>query len=121
MDKAQPFAFQEGTSGKCILIVENDLNNATILYDVISHEMGNHVFLASNAAAALNFVKHITPNLLILEYRLPDMNGIELYDQLQAINRLHDVPALILLDGLLVAIEALTTPLNKVAQAPVLS
>jgi CheY-like chemotaxis protein len=55
-----------------------------------------HVQVARNTTEALHFVKHIKPSLFILDYRLPNMNGIELYDQLHAIPELEKIPAIII-------------------------
>jgi DNA-binding response OmpR family regulator len=39
--------------------------------------------------------QHVKPQLFLLEYSLPDMNGIILYDQLHGRKELEAVPALI--------------------------
>jgi len=36
------------------------------------------------------------PNLFILDYRLPSMNGIDLYDQLHTVKGLEDTPGIML-------------------------
>ena len=45
--------------------------------------------------AALHFTQHVKPQLFLLDYYLPDMNGIQLYDRLHARKELEAVPALI--------------------------
>lgn len=42
------------------------------------------------------FYHDIKPDLLLLDYQLPHMNGIELYDRLHAIKELSDIPGLIM-------------------------
>ncbi len=81
---------------KLILIVEDDAVNADCLASIISQETPHHVFVVKNSLRALQFVTHIKPQLFILDYRLPDMNALELYDRLHADRDLRDVPALIL-------------------------
>ena len=49
----------------------------------------------TSAAAALNFVKHIKPNLFLLEYHLPDMDGLTLYDLLHETRGLASIPTII--------------------------
>jgi CheY-like chemotaxis protein len=52
--------------------------------------------LVANGFAALRAVSDIKPNLFLLDYQLPRMNGIELYDQLHAQKGLEDVPAIMM-------------------------
>src|SRR5271165_4282967 len=46
-------------------------------------EWGYHVLEADNGAAALRVAQHETPDLVLLDVRLPDSNGIELLEQLK--------------------------------------
>ena len=41
-------------------------------------------------------MSHVKPDLFILDYRLPGMSGIELYESLHAQPRFNQTPALIL-------------------------
>jgi CheY-like chemotaxis protein len=43
---------------------------------------------------ALQVARSIKPDLFILNYHLPEINGIELYDQLHMIKGLKHVPAI---------------------------
>ena len=49
----------------------------------------------TSAAAALDFTKHIKPNLFLLEYHLPDMDGLTLYDLLHETRELACIPTII--------------------------
>ena len=46
-------------------------------------EWGYHVLEADNGTAALRVAQHETPDLVLLDVRLPDSNGIELLEQLK--------------------------------------
>ncbi len=46
-------------------------------------EWGYHVLEADNGVAALRVAQHETPDLVLLDVRLPDSNGIELLEQLK--------------------------------------
>ena len=48
-------------------------------------EWGYHVLEADNGAAALRVAQHETPDLVLLDVRLPDSNGIEILEQLKKI------------------------------------
>lgn len=79
-----------------ILLIEDDVANAQLFDHILSQETPYRVFWATNGMAALNFTRHVKPALFLLDYYLPDMNGIQLYDQLHMRKELETVPALII-------------------------
>jgi len=79
---------------KTILIVEDDVDIGEFLVHAIEDETHSHALLAKDGDEALRFIGNITPAFLLLDYQLPGMNGIELYDQLQHREELKTVPAL---------------------------
>ena len=85
---------------KMILIVEDDPDIGQYLSLAISHETPYLSLLVTDSVRALEVVKHIRPNLFILDYRLSSMNGVELYDQLHLTAGLETIPAIIMSAGL---------------------
>ncbi len=81
---------------KTILVVEDDDANRELYSAAFALLTPYHVQMVRNGPEALNLVKHIKPNLFILDYRLPQMNGIDLYDQLHATPELEHTPAIII-------------------------
>jgi DNA-binding response OmpR family regulator len=81
---------------KIILVVEDDRDIGEVLVEAITHESPYQAMLATDGLDALRIVQGIKPGLFILDYQLPGMNGIELYDRLHAIEALADVPALMM-------------------------
>ena len=81
---------------KAILLVEDDPANAQLFLHILAHETSYRVFWAINGLAALHFTRHVRPGLFLLDYYLPDMNGIVLYDRLHVRKELEAVPALII-------------------------
>jgi DNA-binding response OmpR family regulator len=81
---------------KTILLVEDDTTIAELLVQMISQETHYKVFSVPDGLEALNLVKNIKPQLLILDYWLPFMHGIELYDRLHHTEGLEEVPAIML-------------------------
>ncbi len=81
---------------KTILVVEDDDDTQTFFTQALSMFTAYHIEVVRNGSDALEIVKHIKPDLFILDYRLPSMNGIELYDHLHAISKLEDIPAIII-------------------------
>ena len=65
-------------TGKTILIVEDDAATGELLRLFLSEETPHQAILVSDGFQALNIIKNITPNLFLLDYRLPRMNGKEL-------------------------------------------
>ena len=81
---------------KTILLVEDDTTIAELLVQMISQETHYQVFAVPDGPQALDLVKNIKPELLILDYWLPSTHGIELYDRLHNTEGLEEVPAIML-------------------------
>ena len=81
---------------KTILLVEDDPNISTLLVEAIAQETPYQAIVASDSHAALKLVRHFTPCLFILDYGLPGMNGIELYDHLHLNRELEPIPAILI-------------------------
>jgi CheY-like chemotaxis protein len=92
----EPMAVTETAAAKVILVVEDDSANAELLMHVLLLETPYQVYLAPDGIAALQLMSHVKPDLFILDYRLPGMSGIELYESLHAHPRFNQTPALIL-------------------------
>jgi DNA-binding response OmpR family regulator len=87
---------REPMSEKLILVVEDDEAIGTLLVQILAQEACYQALLAVDGFEALNVVREVKPDLFILDYQLPAMNGIQLYDSLHAISRLENVPAILL-------------------------
>lgn len=81
---------------KTILVIEDDVNIGDVFMQAIAQETPHMAILAANAQEALTIVKTVKPNLFILDYQMPNIDGIALYDQLHAMKELEHVPALML-------------------------
>ncbi len=86
---------------KMILIVEDDTAFGTFLCNAIEQETPYQALCVRDSLQALGVVKEVTPDLIILDYHLPNMNGIELYDRLHAIDGLEAVPTIMTTAGVL--------------------
>lgn len=60
-----------------ILVVEDDTTNADMIC-ILLRSWGHEVMLAGNASAALNTLSETTFDLLLVDIRMPDMDGTEL-------------------------------------------
>ncbi len=81
---------------KTILVVEDDIYIGEVLVQAIMQETPFLAILVQSGDEALNTVKGIKPNLFILDYQLPRMNGLELYDALHANADFEQVPTLMI-------------------------
>ena len=84
------------TAGKTLLVVADDPEEQTLFTEPFSLLTPYHIKVARNSIEAFHFVKHIKPSVFILEYRLPGIDGIELYDQLHATPGLERIPAILI-------------------------
>ena len=89
-------SYSEQQAAKTILVIEDEPDIGAFLTATILQETSYHIVLVKDATQAMQVVKNIIPHLLILNYHLPDMTGIELYDKLHATEALQHVPALMI-------------------------
>ncbi len=86
---------EENSTVKTVLVVEDDTGIGTFLIQAIQQETHYQAMLVTDGFQALKVVANIKPGLFILDYQLPRMNGIELYDHLHAIPGMDHIPAII--------------------------
>ncbi len=94
----QSFQFKKTTNSpsKLIFIVEDDEEIGRLLLQIIEQETIHKAIHHVNARNALNALMRIGPHLLLLDYSLPDMNGLELYDWLQTFEHLKHIPTILM-------------------------
>ena len=81
---------------KTVLIVEDDQGIGTFILHAILDETSHQAILVSDGRQAIETVKTVKPNLLVLDYHLPRMNGIELFDHLHSNKELEHIPAILM-------------------------
>ncbi len=79
-----------------ILIVEDDADIGHFLQQLIEEETPYNTVVIDDGLAALEEVSHIQPCLMLLDYRLPGINGLELYDRLRGQDDIQNVPAIMM-------------------------
>src|SRR6266700_3801285 len=75
-----------------ILIVEDDENVGEFLQQTIDEYTPYHTTVVHDGADALERARQIQPCLLLLDYKLPGLNGLEIYDCLQRMEETRGVP-----------------------------
>ncbi len=86
---------------KTILIVEDDPSIGEMFVQTLAEEHVYNPVLVASGAEALEVVKDIIPDLLLLDYHLPAMNGLELYDSLHGMPQFSAIPAILITAGVL--------------------
>ena len=95
-NKLHPFSGKGHDSVKTILVVEDDENIGELIVEAFIQETPYQAMLATDGKQALKIVQNVKPNVLLLDNNLPDMKGIELYDQIQVERELENVPVLLM-------------------------
>jgi CheY-like chemotaxis protein len=78
---------------KTILVVDDELANAEVLSLILQDE-GYRVFCASNGRQGLERVAEVQPQLIILDYMMPIMNGADMGHAVRASAQLRHIKIL---------------------------
>jgi CheY-like chemotaxis protein len=116
MDKL--FTTIEHTAMKLVLVVEADAKIGPLLVRAIKEETPYQAFLVTNAVQALQIARQIIPDLLLLDYWLPEMDSIALYELLQGLERLELVPAIFMSASTCCLLEDNEQPKGRGLQKP---
>lgn len=79
-----------------ILIVEDDENIGGFLQQAIDESTPYQTAVVQDGFDALERAIQIKPCLLLLDYKLPGLNGIEIYDHLQGMEETRGVPTIMM-------------------------
>lgn len=79
-----------------ILIVEDDADIGHFLQRLIEEDTPYHTVLIDNGLKALEQAPGLNPCLLLLDYRLPGIDGLHLYDRLQQVEGMRGVPTIMM-------------------------
>ena len=81
---------------KTILVVEDDTDIGMLIDAVISAETSYQTLWVTDGLQALKVVQDTKPDMFLLDYFLPLMDGIELYDRLHALKELETIPTVMM-------------------------
>ncbi|MDR1043054.1 MAG: response regulator [Clostridiales Family XIII bacterium] len=105
---------------KKIMLVDDNLANLTAGKTMLKEHY--EVFAIPSAAKLFDFLNHVTPDLILLDIEMPDMNGYDAIKQLKGDKRYADIPVIFVtaktdegseLEGLaLGAIDYVTKPFS---------
>ncbi len=81
---------------KVILVVEDDDTVSQAIAKLAELETSYFPIYVHTCDEAVEVVSDIIPDLFLLDYLLPHMNGIQLYDFLHVRKKLSSIPAIII-------------------------
>jgi CheY-like chemotaxis protein len=87
---------QTTEKSKVILVVEDDDTIRELVQLTLMEEEHNAVLCAAHGYEALELVRTTTPDVFLLDYQLPSMTGIQLYDKLHAMQGFQHIPGIIM-------------------------
>jgi DNA-binding response OmpR family regulator len=79
---------------RVVMVVEDDRPVGELIASIINDEDGYYAIHLTRPTQALEAMKTVTPDLLVLDVGLPGMSGIELYDRVRQDDRLKGVPVM---------------------------
>jgi len=83
------------TDSSTILIVDDQLSVRNILRALLAKQ-GYNLAFANNGQEALSQAAELTPDLILLDVMMPDMNGFEVCERLRADPHLAEVPIMMI-------------------------
>jgi DNA-binding response OmpR family regulator len=79
---------------RVVMVVEDDRPVGELLASIINDEEGYYAIHVTRPTEALETLKKVKPDLLVLDVGLPGMSGIELYDRVRQDDSLRGVPVM---------------------------
>ncbi|HEY4785580.1 MAG TPA: response regulator, partial [Bacteroidales bacterium] len=76
-----------------ILIVDDNLKNLEVLTKILKEE-GFLISLAQDGGEALDQLNNITPDLILLDIMMPEMNGLEVCRRIKQNDKLKEIPVI---------------------------
>ncbi|HEX7002496.1 MAG TPA: response regulator [Trueperaceae bacterium] len=78
------------------ILVADDIAGQRMVLDMLLSVDGYDVHMVEDGAEALAFLKENTPDLAIIDVRMPNVDGITVCARMKRVSRLKDVPVVIL-------------------------
>lgn len=88
---------RKSTPTRFLLIVEESEAKWKVLQKAIEQETSYLTLVAQTSEEAIRFARNIQPALVLIQYHLPEVNGMELYRRLKIIAPEKILPAIILM------------------------
>lgn len=87
---------EKKTSEKTVLIIDDDRDIGEALQTIISSETNYRSMWIAESDLALLSAPYVHPAVILLDYLMPVMNGLRLYDRLQELENMRDVAVVLI-------------------------
>ena len=77
-----------------ILVVDDDSSGRQLQRDALSFA-GYHTMTAHCGRQALSLAEHVRPDLIMMDFNLPDLSGIEVFQKLKAGASTRNIPVVL--------------------------
>ena len=81
---------------KTILIVDDDRTMGEMLKQAIAENTTHRAVWIAESDLVLETARHLHPSLILLDYIMPFMDGLQLYDHLQRVETMRNVPVILI-------------------------
>lgn len=81
---------------KTILIVDDDRDLGELLRSIIIDQTNYRAVWIAESDLALEAALHLKPSLIFLDYVMPTLNGLKLFDYLQELEHMRGVPVVLI-------------------------
>lgn len=95
-DQAPAQPISKKPEQKTVLVVDDDVNIGLIIVELIQEETSHKAVHRTTGSQAIQTLNAAPAHLFILDYQLPDMNGLELHDRLHKLDHLQNVPTVLI-------------------------
>jgi two-component system, response regulator, stage 0 sporulation protein F len=92
MGERSPTHVQE----KTILIVDDDHDIGEMLKTAIVEQTDYRVVWIAEGDLALEAAPHLRPSLIVLDYMMPTLDGLKLFDYMQGVENMRGVPVILI-------------------------
>ncbi|WP_120495632.1 PleD family two-component system response regulator [Kiloniella sp. EL199] len=79
-----------------VLVIDDDPIIRTLVMKYLANEERVSVSEASNGKSALKYAKKHIPDLILLDWRLPGIQGVDLLVELKSMKKTHEIPVVML-------------------------
>lgn len=69
-----------------VLVVDDQLGVRRLLFETFREE-GHHVEMAGNGTEALQVLKNFNPDLILMDMKMPELNGIDTLRQIRTFDK----------------------------------
>ncbi|MGJ3239574.1 MAG: pyridoxal-phosphate dependent enzyme [Anaerolineae bacterium] len=78
-----------------VVVIEDNENAARLMSRILESRKNSEVYLAHNGAAGLEIIREITPDLVITDLMMPDVDGFTVIETMRTDERLRAIPIVV--------------------------